>query len=114
MSEKTWLSERFEESRPHLRAVAYKMLGSVSDAEDAVQETWLRVSNIDVDGVDNLRGWLITVVGRVSLNMIRSRTTRREDPLEPQPAGATDSAHDAADPEYQAILGDSIALALQV
>ena len=76
-----WLAERFEEYRPHLRSVAYRMLGSLNDADDAVQDAWVRLSRAGVDGVDNLGGWLTTIVARVSLNMLRSRTTRREDPL---------------------------------
>src|SRR4029453_5573427 len=75
------LAQRFEDSRPHLAAVAYRMLGSRAEADDAVQEAWLRLARPDVDGVDNLRGWLTTVVSRVCLDMLRSRTSRREDPL---------------------------------
>ena len=76
------LAEQFEEHRPHVRAVAYRMLGSVSEAEDAVQEAWIRLSRTDVSGVDNLRGWLTTVVARVCLDMLRTRASRREDPLD--------------------------------
>src|SRR6187455_89292 len=82
MDERTWLAERFEENRPHLRSVAYRMLGSVSDADDAVQEAWQRLSRTDTSAVENLPGWLTTVVARVSLNMLRSRRTRREQPLD--------------------------------
>src|SRR6266567_508269 len=76
------LAEQFEEHRPHVRAVAYRMLGSVNEAEDAVQEAWIRLSRTDVSGIDNLRGWLTTVVARVCLDMLRTRTSRREDPLD--------------------------------
>src|SRR5438270_11578973 len=82
MAERDWLAERLEEQRPHLRAVAYRMLGSLSDADDAVQETWLRLSQADSDEVENLRAWLTTIVGRVSLNMLRARKSRREEPIE--------------------------------
>jgi len=82
MAERDWLAERFEEQRPHLRAVAYRMLGSLSDADDAVQETWLRLSQADSDEVENLRAWLTTIVGRVSLNMLPARKSRREEPIE--------------------------------
>ena len=81
MDEVDWLAERFEANRPQLRAVAYRMLGSVSEADDAVQEAWLRLSRSDADGVENLGGWLTTVVARVSLDMLRSRSARREEPL---------------------------------
>src|SRR5438067_1641446 len=83
MDENDLLVERFEEHRPHLRAVAYRMLGSISEADDAVQEAWLRLSGADTSDIQNLGGWLTTVVARVCLNMLRSRTTRREDPLDP-------------------------------
>jgi RNA polymerase sigma-70 factor (ECF subfamily) len=82
MDDQVWLAERFEAHRSHLRGVAYRMLGSVTEADDAVQEAWIRLSRTDTSDVDNLRAWLTTVVGRVSLNMLRSRTTRRETPLE--------------------------------
>ncbi|WP_027343775.1 sigma-70 family RNA polymerase sigma factor [Hamadaea tsunoensis] len=105
-----WLAERFEENRPHLRAVAYRMLGSASEAEDAVQESWLRLSRSDTDEIKNLGGWLTTVVGRVCLDMLRSRTSRREESLEiaADPAGGTH------DPENEAVLADSVGLALLV
>ena len=109
-----WLAERFEEHRTHLRAVAYRILGSVSDADDAVQEAWLRLARSDSSQVENLGGWLTTVVARVSLNMLQSRKTRREDPagshLPEEIAGSADSAG----PEYQAVLADSVGLALLV
>ena len=82
MEEQDWLAERFEENRGHLRAVAYRMLGSTSEADDAVQEAWIRLSRTDTSEVDNLGGWLTTVVGRVCLDMLRSRSTRREEPLD--------------------------------
>ena len=82
MDEHDWLAERFEAHRPHLRAVAYRMLGSASEADDAVQEAWLRLSRSDTDGVENLGGWLTTVVARVCLDMLRSRDSRREEPLD--------------------------------
>jgi RNA polymerase sigma factor (sigma-70 family) len=109
-----WLAERFEDHRTHLRAVAYRILGSVSDADDAVQEAWLRLARSDSSQVENLGGWLTTVVARVSLNMLQSRKTRREDPagshLPEEIAGSTDSAG----PEHQAVLADSVGLALLV
>jgi RNA polymerase sigma factor (sigma-70 family) len=115
MDERDWLAERFEEHRGRLRAVAYRMLGSVSEADDAVQEAWLRLSRSDADEIENLGAWLTTVVGRVSLNMLRSRRTRREEPLEavhlPEPI--VDRA-DGTDPEHEALVADSVGLALLV
>ena len=115
MDERDWLAERFEEHRSRLRAVAYRMLGSVSEADDAVQEAWLRLSRSDADEIENLGGWLTTVVGRVSLNTLRSRRTRREEPLDavhvPEPI--IDRA-DGTDPEHEALLADSVGLALLV
>ena len=115
MSEHDWLAERFEENRPHLRAVAYRMLGSSAEADDAVQETWLRLSRSGVGGVENLGGWLTTIVARVSLNMLRSRTLRREEPLDPPATGqpVTQPAN-GTDPEHEAVLADSVGLALLV
>jgi RNA polymerase sigma factor (sigma-70 family) len=107
------LAERFEADRPHLRAVAYRMLGSLADAEDAVQEAWIRLQRSDVDGVANLTGWLTTVVGRVCLDMLRSRTSRREEQV-PDPVIVRDSEADGADPEQEAVLADSVGLALLV
>src|SRR3954469_12324592 len=104
------LAELFEADRPHLRAVAYRMLGSLSDAEDAVQEAWIRLQRSDVDGVANLTGWLTTVVGRVCLDMLRSRTSRREEQV-PDPVVVAD---EGADPEQEAVLADSVGLALLV
>jgi RNA polymerase sigma factor (sigma-70 family) len=114
MDERDWLAERFEEHRIRLRGVAYRMLGSLSEADDAVQEAWLRLSRTDADEVENLGGWLTTVVARISLNMLRSRKARREEPL----AGwLPDPLVDRADgivPEHEALLADSVGLALLV
>ncbi|WP_381796807.1 sigma-70 family RNA polymerase sigma factor [Streptomyces niveus] len=114
MDESTLLLERFEEDRTRLRAVAYRMLGSASEADDAVQETWLRLSGADAGAIGNLRGWLTTVVARVCLNMLRTRASRREQPLDvpdrPDPAGAREEY----DPEEEALLADSVGLALLV
>jgi RNA polymerase sigma-70 factor (ECF subfamily) len=114
--ERAWLSERFEEHRGRLRAVAYRMLGSLSEADDAVQEAWLRLAGADHDEVENLAAWLTTVVARVSLNMLRSRRTRGEEPLDerlrmPDPII---SHADGIDPEQEALLADSVGLALLV
>ena len=112
MDEHDWLAERFEENRPHLRAVAYRVLGSPSEADDAVQEAWLRFSRSGTDQVENLGGWLITIVARVSLNMLQSRMSRREESMDPP---AIDQAHEAGtDPEHEAVLADSVGLALLV
>ena len=115
MDERDWLAERFEENRPHLRAVAYRVLGSVTEADDAVQETWLRLSRSGTDGVENLGGWLTTIVARVSLNMLRSRASRREEPMDPPVSGqpVTGPAN-GTDPEHEAVLADSVGLALLV
>ena len=114
MDERDWLAERFEEHRAHLRAVAYRMLGSLSEADDAVQEAWLRLSRTDTSAVENLGGWLTTVVGRVSLNMLRSRNQRREEPIGVHlPEPIVDPA-DGTDPEHEAMLADSVGLALLV
>jgi RNA polymerase sigma factor (sigma-70 family) len=114
MDERDWIAERFEEHRTHLRAVAYRMLGSLSEADDAVQETWLRLNRSDAGQVENLGGWLTTVVARVSLNMLRSRATRREDSLDLRfPDPVVDPA-DGTDPEHEALLADSVGLALLV
>ncbi len=114
MDEQDWLAERFEESRTHLRAVAYRMLGSLSEADDAVQEGWLRLSRADTSRVENLRGWLTTVVARVCLDMLRSRTSRREEPLGAQSPQPSASLEDAVDPEHQVLLAESVGLALLV
>src|SRR5258706_15924026 len=114
MDERDWLAERFEEHRTRLRAVAYRMLGSLSEADDAVQEAWLRLSRSDTSDVENLGAWLTTVVGRVSLNMLRSRRVRREEPLGLHlPDPIVDRA-DGTDPEHEALLADSVGLALLV
>ena len=114
MSERDWLTERFEERRTRLRAVAYRMLGSLSEADDAVQESWLRLNRTDADAIENLDGWLTTVVARVSLNMLRARKTRREEPIEAQlPEPILDRA-DGMNPEHEALLSDSVGLALLV
>ena len=109
-----WLAERFEAHRAHLRAVAYRILGSPADAEDAVQEAWLRLSRSDSSQVENLGGWLTTVVARVSLNMLQSRKTRREDPAGSQLPEEIAASTDGAGPEHQAVLADSVGLALLV
>ena len=118
MNERDWLAERFEEHRARLRAVAYRMLGSPSEADDAVQEAWLRLNRSDSSGVENLGGWLTTVVGRVCLNMLRSRASRREEPLEQSPGANISERNagraDAGDPEREALLADSVGLALLV
>jgi RNA polymerase sigma factor (sigma-70 family) len=114
MHEDDWLAERFEEHRTHLRAVAYRMLGSVSEADDAVQEAWLRLSRADTSGVENLGGWLTTVVARVSLNMLRSRKTRREEPMDVHVPEPIVSRAEGVDPEHEALLADSVGLALLV
>ncbi len=111
MTEHDWLAERFEANRTHLRTVAHRMLGSTSEADDAVQEVWLRLSRSDTSGVENLTGWLTTVVARVCLDMLRARKSRREEPLELDSGDAIEST---TDPEHEALLGDSIGLALLV
>src|SRR5215207_7346388 len=114
MDERDFLAQQFEEHRTRLRAVAYRMLGSLSEADDAVQEAWLRLSRTDADEVENLGGWLTTVVARVSLNMLRSRRSRREEPFDVRmPEPIVDRA-DGTDPEHEALLADSVGLALLV
>jgi RNA polymerase sigma factor (sigma-70 family) len=114
MDESDWLAERFQEHRPRLRAVAYRMLGSTSEADDAVQEAWIALSRSNADEIDNLDAWLVTVVGRVALNMLRSRKMRREVPLDARlPDPIVDRA-DGIDPEHEALLADSVGLALLV
>jgi RNA polymerase sigma-70 factor, ECF subfamily len=114
MDEREWLAERFEEQRTRLRAVAYRMLGSLSEADDAVQEAWLRLNRTDASEVQNLGGWLTTVVARISLNMLRSRNSRREEPIGVHvPEPIVDRA-DGTDPEHEALLADSVGLALLV
>src|ERR671919_2262063 len=114
MDEQDWLAERFETHRAHLRAVAYRMLGSLSEADDAVQEAWLRLSRSEASEIENLRGWLTTVVARVSLNMLRSRKARREEPLAGQLPDPLIDRADGIDPEHEALLADSVGLALLV
>jgi RNA polymerase sigma factor (sigma-70 family) len=114
MAENDWLTERFEEQRAHLRAVAYRMLGSVSEAEDAVQETWLRLSRADTSDVENLGGWLTTVVSRLCLNRLRSRSSRREEPLDAHVPDPIVRRDDEFDPEHEAEVVDSVGLALLV
>jgi RNA polymerase sigma factor (sigma-70 family) len=109
-----WLIEQFETNRGHLRAVAYRMLGSMSDADDALQEAWLRLSRSDRNGIANPAGWLTTVVGRICLDMLRTRRSRREDPLSPRVPDPLLSREDAVDPEYEALVADSVGLALLV
>src|ERR671915_656357 len=109
-----WLAEQFETHRAHLRAVAYRMLGSVSEADDAVQDAWLRLSRSDTSDVENMRAWLTTVVARLSLNMLRSRKTRREAPLDTHVPDPIVSGANGIDPEHEVLIGDSVGLALQV
>jgi RNA polymerase sigma-70 factor (ECF subfamily) len=114
MNESDYLAERFEEHRPHLRAVAYRMLGSLSEVEDAVQEAWLRLSRADAAGIENLGGWLTTVVARVCLDMLRSRHSRREEPFTPDAPEAIATGTHGSSPEQEALLADSVGLALLV
>jgi RNA polymerase sigma factor (sigma-70 family) len=114
MDEQEWLASQFEEHRPHLRAVAYRILGSLSEADDAVQDAWLRLSRADTDEVANLGGWLTTVVGRVALNMLRSRNARREQPLHVHVPDPIIDVADGTGPEHEAQLADSVGLALLV
>jgi RNA polymerase sigma-70 factor (ECF subfamily) len=114
MEHTDWLNEQFEQHRPHLRAVAYRMLGSLSDADDAVQDSWLRFSRADTSDVENLKAWLTTVVSRVSLNMLRSRQTRREDGYAPHMPDPIIDSPNGTDPEHQALLADSVGVALLV
>src|SRR5256885_11451483 len=114
MDERDWLVERFEAHRTHLRAVAYRMLGSATEADDAVQESWLRLSRTDTSDVDNLGGWLTTVVARVCLDMLRSRTARREEPLGTHLPDGTAGPDHGLDPEQEALLADSMGPALLV
>jgi RNA polymerase sigma factor (sigma-70 family) len=114
MDEQDWLAERFEENRGHLRAVAYRMLGSLSEADDAVQESWLRLSRSGTDGVENLGGFLTTVVARVCLDMLRSRRSRREEPLDAHLPEAAGTGTGGTEPEDEALLADSVGPALLV
>jgi RNA polymerase sigma-70 factor, ECF subfamily len=117
VDEKDFLARQFEDNRGHLRSVAYRMLGSLPEAEDAVQEAWLRLSRAEVGGIDNLGGWLTTVVARVCLDALRSRKSRREEPLDfhvPDPVVEREGGSGGGDPAQQALLADSIGLALLV
>jgi len=114
MDEHDWLAERFEEHRTHLRAVAYRMLGSLSEADDAVQETWLRLGRADTSSVENLGGWLTTVVARVCLDLLRARTSRREQPLDTHLPDPIVSPQEGVDPEQQVLLAEGVGLALLV
>jgi RNA polymerase sigma factor (sigma-70 family) len=114
MDEPEWLAERFEASRTHLQAVAYRMLGSLSEADDAVQESWLRLSRSHPRRIANLGGWLTTVVARICLDMLRSRTARREQSLEAAVSESIPSRAEGSDPEQAALLADSVGLALLV
>ena len=114
MNDQDYLAERFEANRSHLRSVAYRMLGSLPEADDAVQEAWIRLSRTDTTDVDNLRAWLTTVVGRICLNMLRSRTTRRESSLDTHMPDPVVSPEQGMDPEQEALIGDSVGLALLV
>src|SRR5436305_11284324 len=114
MDEHEWLAEQFEGYRTHLRAVAYRMLGSQTESDDAVQESWLRLSRSDTSGVENLGGWLTTVVARICLDMLRSRNSRREESLEASVPEPIVSQQHGIDPEQEALLADSVGLALLV
>src|SRR5215217_8158188 len=114
VDEHDWLAERFEERRTRLRTVAFRMLGSLSEADDAVQEAWLRLSRSDAGRIENLDGWLTTVVARVCLNMLRAREARRERPLDPHVPEPIVTSEDGGDPEHAALLADSVGLALLV
>jgi RNA polymerase sigma factor (sigma-70 family) len=114
MDEREWLAERFQQHRPRLRAEAYRMLGSTSEADDAVQEAWIRLSRSKAGEIDNLEAWLVTAVGRVALNMLRSRKTRREEPLDAHLPDPIIDRADGIDPEHEALLADSVGLALLV
>ena len=114
MDERDWLAERFQQHRPRLTAVAYRMLGSTTEADDAVQEAWIRLSRSNADEIDNLEAWLVTVVGRVALNMLRTRNTRREQPLDVRLPDPIVDPTDGSNPEHEALLADSVGLALLV
>ena len=117
MNDRDWLTEKFEENRPHLRAVAYRMLGSMGEVDDAVQEAWLRLNRTDARRIENLGGWLTTVIARVCLDMLRSRKSRREESLEDHNERMPDfvlSREDRIDPEQETLIADSVGLALLV
>jgi RNA polymerase sigma factor (sigma-70 family) len=112
MTDSDLIVSAFEEQRPHLRAVAYRMLGSTSEADDAVQEAWLRLSRSDAETIENLGGWLTTVVARICLNMLRSRNSRREQPLDIHVPDPIVDPIDGTDPEHEALLADSVGIAM--
>jgi len=114
MDEHEWLAEQFEANRTHLQAVAYLMLGSLSEADDSIQESWLRLSRSDTSGIENLGGWLTTVVARICLDMQRQRHLRREESLEAAVSESIESREEGIDPEQEALLADSVGLALLV
>jgi RNA polymerase sigma-70 factor (ECF subfamily) len=114
MNDQDWLAERFETNRAYLRGIAFRMLGSLTEADDAVQESWIRLSRTDTSDVDNLRAWLTTVVGRVCLNMLRSRKTRREGSLDTHVPDPIVSPKEGIDPEQEVLLGDAVGLAMLV
>ncbi|HEX8036150.1 MAG TPA: sigma-70 family RNA polymerase sigma factor [Ktedonobacterales bacterium] len=114
MTKHEWLAEQFEANRTHLQAVAYRMLGSLSEADDAVQESWLRLSRSDTSGIENLGGWLTTVVARICFDMLRSRNSRREESLEAAVSESIESREEGIDPEQEVLLADSVGLALLV
>jgi RNA polymerase sigma-70 factor (ECF subfamily) len=114
VNQQEWLARQFEEQRPHLRAVAYRMLGSLSEADDAVQDAWMRLNRADASEVENLRAWLTTIVARVALNVLRARRTRPEQPLDAHVPDPIIDPADGTDPEHEALLADSVGLALLV
>lgn len=114
MADQQWLAERFEEHRPRLRAVAYRILGSLTEADDVVQDAWLRVSSADTSDIENLGAWLTTIVARVALNVLRSRTSRRQESLDVHLPDPVIDPVDGTDPEHEALLADSVGLALLV
>src|SRR5829696_10024590 len=114
MDEREWLTQRFQEHRPRLRALAYRMLGSTSEADDALQEAWIRLSRSNAGQIDDLGGWLTTVVARVALNMLRSRNIRREQPLDVRVPDPIVDRAEGIDPEHEVLLADSVGLALLV
>jgi RNA polymerase sigma factor (sigma-70 family) len=114
MEERDWLALRFEDHRRHLQSVAYRMLGSSAEVDDALQEAWLRLDRTGGRDIVNLRGWLTTIVGRVCLDMLRSRRAKREDPLENRPVDPASGPEDGTDPEHETVLADSVGLALLV
>ena len=114
MNAKEWQAEQFEQNRAHLRAVAQRMLGSTGEAEDAVQETWLRLNRADTAQVENMRGWLTTVISRICLDMLRARQSRREEPIDAWPEEPTVTVYEDSDPEHEALIADGVGLALLV